>query len=181
MNARNQKAEQVFAVERELVVLVSVGTPPTTQPVTAQAVRRWWLGAELNRRHKDFQSSALPTELPSQPAKTGASWVFGSLSVAFAAGDAAKLSASPWTSSRRAKRPTDTTGAAVEAASVCVRTGRATGGTTPGYASALAKFTFVSNTRGLCHKPSRKCKPVKRKDSRSWPSGSLLRAGPQPN
>ena len=25
----------------------------------------WWLGAELNRRHKDFQSSALPTELPS--------------------------------------------------------------------------------------------------------------------
>jgi hypothetical protein len=27
----------------------------------------WWLGAELNRRHKDFQSSALPTELPSQP------------------------------------------------------------------------------------------------------------------
>jgi hypothetical protein len=29
--------------------------------------REWWLGAELNRRHKDFQSSALPTELPSQP------------------------------------------------------------------------------------------------------------------
>jgi hypothetical protein len=28
--------------------------------------KEWWLGAELNRRHKDFQSSALPTELPSQ-------------------------------------------------------------------------------------------------------------------
>jgi hypothetical protein len=28
-------------------------------------VEKWWLGAELNRRHKDFQSSALPTELPS--------------------------------------------------------------------------------------------------------------------
>src|SRR5437016_9146110 len=27
---------------------------------------KWWLGTELNRRHKDFQSSALPTELPSQ-------------------------------------------------------------------------------------------------------------------
>ena len=29
----------------------------------------WWLGAELNRRHKDFQSSALPTELPSRLGK----------------------------------------------------------------------------------------------------------------
>ena len=27
---------------------------------------KWWLGTESNRRHKDFQSSALPTELPSQ-------------------------------------------------------------------------------------------------------------------
>ena len=25
----------------------------------------WWLGTESNRRHEDFQSSALPTELPS--------------------------------------------------------------------------------------------------------------------
>ena len=32
--------------------------------------REWWLGAELNRRHKDFQSSALPTELPSQWLRT---------------------------------------------------------------------------------------------------------------
>jgi hypothetical protein len=27
---------------------------------------KWWLGTELNRRHTDFQSAALPTELPSQ-------------------------------------------------------------------------------------------------------------------
>ncbi len=29
----------------------------------------WWRGAESNRRHKDFQSFALPTELPSQDDK----------------------------------------------------------------------------------------------------------------
>ena len=27
---------------------------------------KWWLGAESNCRHEDFQSTALPTELPSQ-------------------------------------------------------------------------------------------------------------------
>ena len=27
---------------------------------------KWWLQRELNQRHKDFQSSALPTELWSQ-------------------------------------------------------------------------------------------------------------------
>jgi hypothetical protein len=31
--------------------------------------RKWWLGTESNRRHEDFQSSALPTELPSQNQK----------------------------------------------------------------------------------------------------------------
>ena len=30
-------------------------------------VRGKWLGPESNRRHEDFQSSALPTELPSHP------------------------------------------------------------------------------------------------------------------
>lgn len=29
----------------------------------------WWLGTESNRRHADFQSAALPTELPSRLAK----------------------------------------------------------------------------------------------------------------
>ena len=27
---------------------------------------KWWAGAELNCRHQDFQSCALPTELPAQ-------------------------------------------------------------------------------------------------------------------
>jgi hypothetical protein len=30
-------------------------------------LRFWWAGAELNCRHEDFQSSALPTELPAHP------------------------------------------------------------------------------------------------------------------
>ena len=35
----------------------------TTLPYTAHEA---WLGAESNRRHVDFQSTALPTELPSR-------------------------------------------------------------------------------------------------------------------
>ena len=31
---------------------------------------KWWPGAELNCRHADFQSAALPTELPG-PVKKG--------------------------------------------------------------------------------------------------------------
>ncbi len=30
-----------------------------------------WPGTESNRRHEDFQSSALPTELPGRVGKTG--------------------------------------------------------------------------------------------------------------
>jgi hypothetical protein len=30
-----------------------------------KSLKEWWLEPELNRRHKDFQSSALPTELSS--------------------------------------------------------------------------------------------------------------------
>ncbi len=29
------------------------------------SIDKWWLGTESNRRHTDFQSVALPTELPS--------------------------------------------------------------------------------------------------------------------
>jgi hypothetical protein len=32
----------------------------------SRSTKRIWLGAESNRRHEDFQSSALPTELPSR-------------------------------------------------------------------------------------------------------------------
>ena len=30
-------------------------------------LKNWWQDPELNRGHKDFQSSALPTELSCQP------------------------------------------------------------------------------------------------------------------
>ena len=40
-------------------------------------IRMLWLGAESNRRHVDFQSTALPTELPSPDgADRGAPWGF---------------------------------------------------------------------------------------------------------
>ncbi len=41
--------------------------PPFFLTLWRPSAGQWWLGTELNRRHKDFQSSALPTELPSQP------------------------------------------------------------------------------------------------------------------
>ncbi len=31
---------------------------------TGHGLKKWWQGPESNWRHKDFQSSALPTELP---------------------------------------------------------------------------------------------------------------------
>ena len=35
-----------------------------TQPRVSESVSRWWRGTESNCRHYDFQSYALPTELP---------------------------------------------------------------------------------------------------------------------
>ena len=35
----------------------------------ASSKEEWWLGTESNRRHADFQSAALPAELPSRLAK----------------------------------------------------------------------------------------------------------------
>jgi hypothetical protein len=45
--------------------------------------REWWPGTELNRRHKDFQSSALPTELPGRCAESFAAYNPVLQSVAF--------------------------------------------------------------------------------------------------
>src|ERR1041384_6225077 len=39
--------------------------------------RKWWPRAELNHRHKDFQSSALPTELLGRPGRAAERRAFG--------------------------------------------------------------------------------------------------------
>ena len=38
-----------------------------TNPAEGGVCYEKWFGAESNRRHKDFQSFALPTELPNLP------------------------------------------------------------------------------------------------------------------
>jgi hypothetical protein len=50
----------------------------------------WWLGAESNCRHADFQSAALPTELPSRQARN---YSTAFLRLAFDAKDFAKNAA----------------------------------------------------------------------------------------
>ena len=46
------------------------------KPLTGKALRSKWTGPGLNRRHTDFQSVALPTELPVRLSKAyrGLSW-----------------------------------------------------------------------------------------------------------
>ena len=42
----------------------SVALPALVSEVVVVIALKWWRGAESNRRHYDFQSYALPTELP---------------------------------------------------------------------------------------------------------------------
>ena len=57
LNHRTQR-EQIYSLPR-LAASLSLHVVPRWGD-------SWWLGTESNRRHEDFQSSALPTELPSQ-------------------------------------------------------------------------------------------------------------------
>src|SRR5207237_4507602 len=43
---------------------VPVGRPLTRTVAIPRYTKNWWAGTGLNRRHQDFQSCALPTELP---------------------------------------------------------------------------------------------------------------------
>ncbi len=40
----------------------------------AKRVNLWWPGTESNRRHKPFQGSALPTELPGLKPKSNSTF-----------------------------------------------------------------------------------------------------------
>jgi hypothetical protein len=73
---------------------------------------------------------------------------------------------SRWIPNRPAKSPTRSTGFSIEVVNECVDSGHAMAFTTPRFALPVAKFVFVSNTQLPCHKPSRKCKPLKNKESR---------------
>src|ERR1041384_254272 len=44
---------------------------------THKSLKKWWPRAELNHRHKDFQSSALPTELLGRPGRAAERRAFG--------------------------------------------------------------------------------------------------------
>src|SRR5215831_10919818 len=54
---------QTFAVYRSL--------PAMKTNVRWVQQKKWWTGGELNSRHRDFQSRALPTELPVHRAANG--------------------------------------------------------------------------------------------------------------
>ena len=51
----------IVLIEKFVNVLCEIKKPSLTNE---GEFTRWWIGAELNCRHKDFQSFALPTELP---------------------------------------------------------------------------------------------------------------------
>jgi hypothetical protein len=59
------KCLRLFAAQTRLKIEI----PPTLRPTLLRFLEEW-LGAESNRRHVDFQSTALPTELPSRFTKS---------------------------------------------------------------------------------------------------------------
>ena len=67
MRSRNPRHRRpVHAREDGLVVSLPGDVHPGAIGYKIEWTKFGWPRAELNHRHKDFQSSALPTELPSQ-------------------------------------------------------------------------------------------------------------------
>jgi hypothetical protein len=42
--------------------------------IETETLKKWWPGSESNQRHADFQSAALPTELPGHAATCVHPW-----------------------------------------------------------------------------------------------------------
>ena len=55
---------------------MSAGWFTSRRSITWQAIEGWWPGPESNQRHRDFQSRALPTELPGRREKSEGSVAF---------------------------------------------------------------------------------------------------------
>ena len=64
-NVQNPILGEIYVARNECQMKV---WHPEEEPAEVESNRRrifeWCPGTELNRRHEDFQSSALPTELP---------------------------------------------------------------------------------------------------------------------
>ena len=71
LTSLSQKIIQIFCLVLNTLAfntsrsLISIPFPMKNQIAFQLLDFSIWLGTESNRRHKDFQSSALPTELPS--------------------------------------------------------------------------------------------------------------------
>src|SRR5207249_10090591 len=63
LRSRTAPRRGPFLARLSPIVFHLVGTART---ITVTPSLKKWLGAESNRRHVDFQSTALPTELPSR-------------------------------------------------------------------------------------------------------------------
>lgn len=64
-----QNIGTVFMLRLKIRALFFLEARPIEFFATFLQSQKKWLGAESNRRHTDFQSAALPTELPSQDKK----------------------------------------------------------------------------------------------------------------